>query len=228
MANTTAMTTSFKQEVLSGGHCFNGNVTPTATAASASTSVTNVSSMTGVSVGMTVTGTGQPANQTVARITSGTALTLALATTASVGGALTFSGDIFYVALIGVGATGTYGTGSTNYTNLGTDEVTGTGYTAGTAGTANLLVNVTATTGGNVAWITFNANPSWTSATFSTTGCMIYNSSVRQGGTSGTNTTGGGRACSIHDFGGNQQVSSGTFTILLPSSASNTAILRIA
>lgn len=223
MAITTSMSTSFKQEILSGGHCFNGNVTPTCTAASGSTSVSGVSSMTGVAVGMAVSGTGQPANQTVARITSATALTLALATTASVGGALTFAGDSFLIALIGAAATGTFGTGSTNYSNLGVDEVTGTGYT--TLGQA--LTNVTATTGGGVAWINFSPNPSWSSATFSTSGCMIYNSSVRNGGTSGTNTTGGGRCCSVHDFNGSQQVSSGTFSILMPTSASNTAILRI-
>ena len=176
--------------------------------------------MTGISVGMSVSGTGQPANQTVARITSTTALTLALATTASVGGALTFAGDLFYVALIGAAATGTYGTGTTNYSNLSTDEVTGTGYTSGTVA-GNLLTNVTATTGGNVAWITFSANPSWSSATFSTSGCLIYNSSIRENGT-------GGRACSVHDFGGNQQVSSGTFTILLPSATSTSALLRLA
>jgi hypothetical protein len=57
---------------------------------------------------------------------------------------------------------------------------------------------------------------------------MIYNSSVRNGSTSGTNTTGGGRACSVHDFGGSQQVSAGTFTVLMPTANSSSAILRIA
>ena len=170
---------------------------------------------------------GQPANQTVARITSATALTLALATTASVGGTLTFTGDTFYMALIGAVPTGTYTTTNVNYTDLGTDEVTGTGYTSG-AVAGNLLTNVTATTGGGVAWINFSPNPSWATATFSTSGCMVFNSSVRNGGTSGTNTTGGGRAAGVFSFGGVQQVSSGTLTVLMPTSNSSSAILRLA
>jgi hypothetical protein len=121
---------------------------------------------------------------------------------------------------------GTYGVASVNYTDIvgNSDESSGTGYSAG--GTS--LTNVSPTTSGTTAYITFSPNPSWTSASFSAAGCMIYNSSARDGGTSGTNSTGGGRACSVHDFGGTQTVSSGTFTVLMPVAASSTAILRIA
>ncbi len=227
VAITTAMTTSMRSEFFSAGHAFLATVNPTATVASASASVTTVSSMAGVAVGMAVTSgsAGIPANTVVARITSATALTLSAVTTAGItGGTLTIAGDIFNVALIKQGFAANFDSTNTNYTNMSTDELsTAGGYTA----TGTALTNVSPTTGSTVAWINFSPNPSWSSATFSTAGCMIYNSSVRVGGTSGTNTTGGGRACSVHDFGGNQVVSSGTFTILMPSSNSTSAILRI-
>jgi hypothetical protein len=100
---------------------------------------------------------------------------------------------------------------------LGADEVaTANGYTR--PGLA--LTNVNPANGGTVAFVTFSPNPSWTNATFSTAGCMIYNAS----------TTGGtaGRVCSVHDFGGSQQVSTGTFSILMPSPNSSASILRVA
>jgi len=226
MAIVTAMATSFKQELFAGGHCFNQTVTPTATAASGSASVTGVSSMAGVAVGMTVTGTGIAANSVVARITSNNTLTLSTNTSGAVAGAVTIAGDVFNIALIKAVNTGVYGTASTNYTNITgvTDEVTGTGYTAG----GMALTNVSATTSGVVAFVDFAPDPSWTTATFSTAGCMIYNASVRNGGTSGTNTVGGGRCCSVHDFGGSQMVTSGTFTVLMPLPDSANGILRIA
>lgn len=226
MAITTAMATSFKQELFSAGHCFNATVTPTASAASNSASVTAVSSMASISVGMTVAHANIPGGTKVLSITSGTALTLSAVTTGAISGAaITVSGDIYKIALIKQGMAGTYGTASVNYTDVtgNTDEASGTGYTAG----GQTLTNVTAVTTGVVAYVDFTPDPSWTSATFSTAGCMIYNSSVREGGTSGTNVTGGGRCCSVHDFGGSQQVTSGTFSILLPVPDSSNAILRI-
>lgn len=123
------------------------------------------------------------------------------------------TGNAFSMALIKVGPAGTYGAASTNYSNItgNSDEVTGAGYTAG--GTA--LVNVTPTTSGTTSFWTFSPNPSWTSASFSTTACMIYN------------TTNGNRAVSTHDFGGTQTVTSGTFTVVMPTANASNAILRI-
>ena len=94
------------------------------------------------------------------------------------------TGNDFRIAL-GIGSpTGTYdatfqkytaGTGSPTATNMGTDELpTATGYTQGgfdfTA--AN---NQTPTTSGTTAYTQPSLNPSWTSATFTTSGCVIYN-----------------------------------------------------
>lgn len=128
----------------------------------------------------------------------------------------TTTGNVFKVALIKVSMAGTYGAGSTNYSNItgNSDEVTGTGYTAGgyawTAGE-----NTTPATSGTGAFWSWSVNPSWTSASFSTTACMIYNSSSSN------------KAVYVGDFGGTQTVSSGTFTIVLPTNAVSTSILQI-
>jgi len=215
MPITTSMTTSFKTELLSAGHCFNATVNPTGTAASNSPTVTNIATA-GIVVGMGVSGTGIAAGAVVATIDTATQISLSKNTTAAIsGGGVTCSADVFKMALIKPAMAGTFGAGSTNYTNVGADEVTGTGYVAG--GTA--LTNVSPTFGGTVAFVTFTS-PSWSNATFSTAGCMIYNSSKRLDQT-------GNRACSVHDFGGSQQVSSGTFTVLMPTADSVNAIIRI-
>lgn len=128
----------------------------------------------------------------------------------------TTTGNVFKVALIKVSMAGTYGAGSTNYSNItgNSDEVTGTGYTAGgyawTAGQ-----NTTPATSGTGAFWSWSTNPSWTTASFSTTACMIYNSSSSN------------KAVYVGDFGGTQTVSSGTFTIVLPTNAVSTSILQI-
>jgi hypothetical protein len=123
------------------------------------------------------------------------------------------TGDAFKVALIKVSPTGTYGAASTNYSNItgNSDEVSGTGYTAGGAA----LTSVTPTTSGTTAYCDFS-DVSWTSASFSATACMIYNSGKSN------------KAVSTHDFGGTQTVSSGTFTLVFPTADSSNAIIRIA
>lgn len=131
------------------------------------------------------------------------------------------TGNVFKMALIKVSPSLTYagtqtnagtpGTGTPTTANLGTDEVSGTGYTAG--GLA--MTNVTPVIVSGTAVATFSPNPSWTTATFSTTAAMIYNS------------TNGNRCVSIHDFGGTQTVSAGTFTVLMPTADQNNALLRI-
>src|ERR1044072_1664784 len=132
---TTAMATSFKQELFSAGHCFNATVTPTFTVASASTSVTTVSSMSGVAVGMkfTCATAGIQTNTFVAAITGSNALTLSIATTAGItGGTATIAGDTFMMALIKAGFTGNYSSTNVNYTDIGADEVGASGgYSAG-------------------------------------------------------------------------------------------------
>lgn len=217
MTITTAFCTSAKQELMQSGHCLNAIVTPTGNTHS-NTFVDNVSSIAGVAVGMAVTGSGVPAATVVANVISASTLQLSIATTTSLTGTtLTFTGDVLKMALFKVTAN-TYGAATNNYSNMtgNGDETTGTGYVAG----GTTLVNVSPVISGTTAYATFSPNPNWTSATFSSMACMIYNSSSRQGST--------GRSISIHDFGGTQTVTSGTFTVVMPTADATNAILRIA
>lgn len=126
-------------------------------------------------------------------------------------------GDTFTVALIKNACAGTYGAASTLYSNItgNTDEASGTGYTAGGQ---NMTANVTPATSGTTAFWSWSTNPSWTSASIDTQGCMIYNNS-RVGSV--------GHAVYVGDFGGEQKVTAGTLTLVLPTNNSSSAILRI-
>lgn len=219
MAITTAMCTSFKRDLMSALHCFNATVTKAGDLSSGGFNITSLANVTGVAVGMALSGTDIPANTRVARILSSTSVEMSKAATGNQTGiTITFTGDVFKIALIKNGMAGTYGAASTNYSDItgNTDETSGTGYTAG----GETLVNVTPTTSGTTAFVDFTPDPSWTSASFSTAGCMIYNSSQR-GPTAN-------QATSVHDFGGTQTVTSGTFTAVMPTADASNAILRIA
>ena len=128
----------------------------------------------------------------------------------------TTTGHGFKLALVKVAPTGTYGAASVNYSDItgNSDEVTGSGYSAGGfAWTA--AQNTTPANSGTTAFWSWSVNPSWTSASFSCTGGMIYNSSASN------------KAVCVEDFGGTQTVSSGTLTIVLPTNNNSSAILRI-
>lgn len=126
------------------------------------------------------------------------------------------TGHVFKMALIKGTPTGTYGAASTNYSNItgNGDESSGTGYVAGGfAWTA--AQNITPLTGGTSSYWSWTVNPSWTTATFNTSGCMIYN------------TNAANAAVYVGSFGGTQSVAAGTFTVLLPTNDQNNAILRL-
>ena len=108
---------------------------------------------------------------------------------------------------------GTYGAASTNYTNItgNSDEASGSGYSAG----GNTLTNVTPVAASTTPICDFS-DTTWSSASFTTCGAMIYN-------TSNSNS-----ACAVLSFGGDQTVSSGDFQIQFPAAAAATAIIRIA
>lgn len=127
------------------------------------------------------------------------------------------TGGAFKYALGKVTPTGTYGAATTNYSNLtgNSDETTGTGYTAG-GYAITAANNITPTTSGTTAFTTPGINPSWTTATFSATGVIGYNTSAANA------------AVYVGDFGGTQTVTAGTFTILMPTNNSSTALIRIA
>ena len=91
-----------------------------------------------------------------------------------------------------------------------TNEVVGTGYTAGGV----TLTSATVATSGTTAYVDFD-NPEWTSATFTARGALIYN-----------DTTAGDNSVAVLDFGGDFTVSSGTFRVVFPAPGA-TAIIRI-
>lgn len=92
-----------------------------------------------------------------------------------------------------------------------TEEITGTGYSAGGVVLTNVAVNLSGTT----AFVTFN-NPQWTSATFTARGGLIYNASK------------GNKAIAVLDFGSDKTVTNGTFTVQLPAPTASAALIRFA
>tara|TARA_E500000178_G_scaffold284182_1_gene285236 strand:+ start:544 stop:999 length:456 start_codon:yes stop_codon:yes gene_type:complete len=125
------------------------------------------------------------------------------------------TGNTFKIALIKAQSAqaGTYGASTTNYTDVtgNSDELAnGSGYTTG----GNTLTSVTPTLDGSTAVCDF-ANTSWSSATFTTRGCIIYN------------TNDSNSAVMVLDFGADYSVSNGTFTIEFPTADASNAIIRI-
>lgn len=97
-----------------------------------------------------------------------------------------------------------------------TGEVVGAGYTAGGN---TLVVSVTPTSGNNssavpTAYWSF-ANSSWTNATFTARGALIYNA------------TEGNKSVAVLDFGSDKTVNNDTFQIIFPAPDANSAIIRI-
>ncbi len=124
------------------------------------------------------------------------------------------TGNTFKMALLKATASGsgTFGAATTNYSNLSTDELgSGSGYTTG----GNTLTSVTPVADSTTAVCDF-ADTTWSSASFTTCGALIYNN------------TASGAACAVLSFGGDQTVSSGDFQIQFPAAAASTAIIRIA
>jgi hypothetical protein len=127
------------------------------------------------------------------------------------------TGNTFKLALAKATAsvTGTYGAATTSYDDLtgNSDELAnGNGYSTG----GGTLTSITPVADGTTAVCDFD-NYTWTSATFTTSGGIIYN-----------DTASGNPACAVLSFGGDQQVSSGDFQIQFPAAAAATAIIRIA
>jgi hypothetical protein len=121
-------------------------------------------------------------------------------------------GDTFKIALY----TSSASLDATTTDYSATNEVAnGNGYT--TAG--NTLVNTGVGLTGTTAFTDFS-DTSWTSASFTANGCLIYNTEANGG--SGTT-----EAVCVIAFGGDKTVSSGTFTIQFPTNDASSAILRL-
>ena len=116
-------------------------------------------------------------------------------------------GNSFKLALYTSSAT----LGATTTAITTTGQVTGTNYTSGGAA----LTNVTPTSSGTTAFTDF-ADLTFSTATITARGCMIYNSSDSN------------KSVATIDFGGDKTSTAGDFTIVFPAAASSTAIIRIA
>ena len=121
------------------------------------------------------------------------------------------TGNTFNLALYDSDAS--LGAGTTAYTT--SEEITNTSGTAYTA-KGKALTSVTPTLDSSTAVCDF-ADVSWTSASFTARGCLIFNDSHSTDAA----------VCAI-DFGGDKTATSGTFTIQFPAAAASTAIIRIA
>nr|DAL11099.1 MAG TPA_asm: hypothetical protein [Bacteriophage sp.] len=120
----------------------------------------------------------------------------------------TSTGNVFKLALYTNSASFTAAT--TAYT--ATNEVAASGgYSAG----GGTLTNVTPTTSGTTAFTDF-ADITFTAATITARGAMIYNS------------TNGNRSVVILDFGADKTSTAGDFTIVFPTPDATNAIIRIA
>lgn len=118
------------------------------------------------------------------------------------------TGDVFKLALYTSAAT----LDATTTTYTSSNEVGDSGTYAAGGGT---LTNVTPTSSGTTAFADF-ADLSFTSATITARGALIYNS------------TDANRAVAVLDFGSDKSSTSGTFTIQFPTADTSNAILRIA
>ena len=88
-----------------------------------------------------------------------------------------------------------------------TDEITGTGYTAG----GNTLVVIPPASSDQTAYVSF-APSTWTSASFTCRGALIYNSTTSA-------------AVAVLDFG-SDKTTTNTFTITFPTANATSAIIR--
>ena len=125
-------------------------------------------------------------------------------------------GDTFKLALYAISSGGKSSTtatlGATTTALVTTGEIASSGtYTTG----GGSLTRVDPSTSGTTAFTDF-ADISFTTATITARGALIYNSSDSN------------KAGAVLDFGGNKTSTSGTFTVQFPTADASNAIIRIA
>lgn len=122
------------------------------------------------------------------------------------------TGDTFKLAMYTNSAS--FDASTTAYTT--SNEISGTGYSAG----GGTLTNVTPTTSGTTALTDF-ADLTFSSSTLTARGALIYNTTTGAG--TGTTDT-----VVVLDFGSDKSSSAGDFTIVFPTADASNAIIRIA
>lgn len=131
-------------------------------------------------------------------------------------------GDTFKLALYTSSAT--INADTVTYTT--TNEVTGTGYTAGGAGLVNLgVVTSNTSTSTGVGYTDFS-DLTFASSTITARGALIYNTTPSANAADNTPLT--NPAVAVLDFGSDKISNDGNFTIVFPLASATTAIIRIA
>ena len=115
------------------------------------------------------------------------------------------SGSTFYLALYTSSAS--FSTSTSSYSN--SNEVSGTGYTAGGQALTNLVVAISS----NIAFVDFS-DETWTSATITARFGLIYKNSSNE-------------AVLVLDFGGDKTSTNGDFTVAFPAATNSAAIIRL-
>jgi len=129
------------------------------------------------------------------------------------GGVHDLDTDTIKIALIKNSQSGTYNASTANYSTVtgNSDEATGTNYTTG----GNTLAGATIALSGSTATVDFS-DTTWSSATISADGCIIYNTSQSN------------KAIAVIDFGGTKTSTNGDYVVQFPAADASNAIIRIA
>ena len=132
-----------------------------------------------------------------------------------------FDSDTVRVALIKESPTGTFDATTVAYTDLGSDQASGTGYTS-TFDTVSTGAQAAIATGypqmdGTTAVMDFD-DAVFTSVTVQADGCILYN----------PNADSAANVIAVFDFGGTVSATAGDFTIQFPAPGASTSILRLA
>jgi len=124
------------------------------------------------------------------------------------------TGDTFKIALYTNSATMTAATTAYSASN----ETSGTGYVAG----GEVLTAVDPTSSGTTALTDFT-DATWSTATITARGALIYNTTPNTTSIALTNP-----AVIVLDFGGDKTSTAGDFTVVFPAADASNAIIRIA
>ena len=132
-----------------------------------------------------------------------------------------FDNDTFRVALIKENPTGTFGAATVAYSELGSDQASGSGYTS-TFDTISTGANAAIATGypqmdGTTAVMDFD-DAIFSTVTVQADGCILYN----------PNADSAANVIAVFDFGGTVSATAGDFTIQFPAPGASTSILRLA
>lgn len=105
---------------------------------------------------------------------------------------------------------GSFGAATTNYSQMGADEASGTNYSAGGIS----LTNVTPTSSGITAYADF-ADAVFSNVTITASGALLYNSSKSN------------KALIVLNFGADKTATAADMTIIFPTADASNAIIRL-